>query len=276
MTANRFDEFDFDDSPFPVPGTYQGDHSLIELVPDFYVTGGWLLHVNGIPSSHIVVDEPRALVFPYMKWIAAGVEATLGARDHKAKNPSITHLGGGACTLPRYFADVYPASTHTVVELDGALVNFVNDWFGIPPTVQIQVGDALQASRNFGAASNDVIIRDTFNGPSAPYPMTTVDFFADCRRGLSAAGLFVANCGDSPDLTATREEIAGLSQVFSHVAAISETEMLNGRKDGNVVLLASDAPLPEHMLPDANLATSYLSNSEVRGFAAGAEPRIEL
>lgn len=245
-----------DDSPFPVPGTYQGDHSLIELVPDFFVERGWILHVNGVPSSHIVEDDPRSLVFEYMKWVVAAVEEVgVGKRN-------LVHLGGGALTLPRYFAE----SDNTVVELDGKLVELVRDWFGLP-RADIRITDARSFVREMPDASADVIIRDAFDGFTAPESLRTIDFYRECRRGLVEGGLYVANCGDEPDLTVTRQEINGLTRVFAHIAAISEAEMIAGRKSGNVVVLASDSPLPEKMtsLPDASV---YLPEPHTRALAA--------
>ena len=39
----------------------------------------------------------------------------------------ITHLGGGACSMARYFADLYPTSRNTVVELDAKLADAIID-----------------------------------------------------------------------------------------------------------------------------------------------------
>ena len=41
-----------------------------------------------------------------------------------------------------------------------------------------------------------------------------------------------------------KAELAGMAQVFEHVAVISDPAMLKGRRYGNIILLGSDTPLP--------------------------------
>ena len=50
----------------------------------------------------------------------------------------LTHLGGGACSLARYFADVYPTSRNTVVELDRALADLVRSSFDLPRSPRVK------------------------------------------------------------------------------------------------------------------------------------------
>ena len=89
-------------------GTYEISTGTAEIEADPFRDGAYVLHVNGVPSSHIVPGEPRELEFEYMRWIAAAVEAF--APGHR-----LTHLGGGACSLARYFADIWDDSKNTVV-----------------------------------------------------------------------------------------------------------------------------------------------------------------
>ena len=88
----------------------------VELRPDPYVADGWEVFVNGVPSSHISAD-PLRLEYEYMRWIAAGCEAVIDSRLD-ASRLRVTHLGGGACSLARYFAARYPSARQTVVEVD--------------------------------------------------------------------------------------------------------------------------------------------------------------
>ena len=41
-----------------------------------------------------------------------------------------------------------------------------------------------------------------------------------------------------------RAELAGMREVFAHVAAVAKQDMLDGRAYGNIVLAGSDRPLP--------------------------------
>ncbi len=243
----------------PVAGIYEGDYGPIELEQDPYSAGGWLVSVNGVPSSHIVLGEPRELVFEYMRWIAVAVETHV--RDHlDPATLRLTHLGGGACTLARYFADVYPASRNTVVELDGSLAVLARRWFDIPrsPRVKIRVDDARVVADAFTPASRDIIVRDAFAGAVTPEPLTTVEFFDHCRRGLSPGGIYVANCGDHHDLRGAKAELAGMAEVWEHVAVIADPPMLKGRRYGNIVLIGSDVELPADGSPAMAAASREL------------------
>lgn len=268
----------------PIAGTYEGDYSMIELESDPYTTDGWLISINGVPSSHIVLGAPQALEFEYMRWIATGTRAFTDAHLDPA-TLRITHLGGGACTMARYFADVYPQSRNTVVELDGELARLAREWFDIPraPRVKIRVDDAAEVAEAFTPASRDIIIRDVFAGAVTPENFTTVEFLRHCHRGLAPGGLYVANCGDHSDLRGARAELAGMIEVFGHVAVIADPPMLKGRRYGNIILFGSDTELFDAASPAAAAVTrellgggvpaQYKDESWVRGFIAGARPR---
>lgn len=266
----------------PVAGHYQGAFSPIELTPDPYTPDGWVINVDDTPSSHIVVGRPRELSFEYMRWIATGTEAFV-AGHLDADKLRITHLGGGACTLARYFADVYPRSRNTVVELDGELARLAREWFDIPraPRVKIRVDDAREVAEGFTPASRDIIIRDVFAAAKTPHNLATVEFFRHCHRGLAPGGLYVSNCGDHSDLNGAKAEIAGMLEVFDHVAAIADPPMLKGRRYGNIVFLASDTPLADAASPAAagmarellggGVPAQYKDAAWVRRFASGAK-----
>ena len=271
----------------PVAGIYEGSSGPIELEPDPYLDDGWVIKINGVPSSHVVIGAPRELVFEYMQWIAVAVESHLPEAGLDPATLRLTHLGGGACSLARYFADVYPTSRNTVVELDRALADLVRSSFDLPrsPRVKIRVDDAWDVAESFVPDSRDVIIRDVFAGDVTPYALTTVDFFTHCRRGLAPGGLYVANCGDHADLRGAKAELAGMAEVWEHVAVIADPPMLKGRRYGNIVLLASDTELLADATPAMSTAmrrllggavpAQYKDETWTRRFFSGAAPRQE-
>ena len=71
-----------------------------------------------------------------------------------------------------------------------------------------------------------------------------MEFYRAAHRALSPGGLFVANVGDVAGLPHTRATLAGLQLVFAHTAVTYA-----GRGYGNVVVAASDKPLPGTQLP---------------------------
>lgn len=205
--------------------------------------GSMVLLVNGVPSSHIVPGDPERLDFEYMRWIADFLDTHY---PHEAKSKSrITHLGGGACTLARYFASKWKGSRNTVVEIDSDLAVLARELFDIPraPTVKIRVGDAREVTDAFKPSTRDVIIRDVFSSATTPRNLTTVEFYRAAWASLSKSGYYIANCGSHADLKEAKEELAGMCEVFPHVAAIADPPMLKGRRYGNIVLIGANQPI---------------------------------
>ena len=249
-----------------------------ELVPDGYHADGWLLLINGVQSSHVIVGQPRMLDFEYMRWIVAVLDSHIQTHLNPEKL-RITHLGGGACSLARYCADVYPNSRNTVVELDAKLAEHVRDWFDIPksPRVKIRVGDAGAVTRSFAPASRDVVIRDVFAVDKTPAELTGVDFVRTVDNSLAPGGLYILNCGDDRALNAARAEAAALLEVFEYVSIVADSAMLKGRRRGNIILAGSHVPLPQlgsaeaasisRVLMGGGVPAQYWDTEKVRVFA---------
>ena len=91
-----------------VTGVYPISTGEAELVPDGYHSDGWLLLINGVQSSHVIVGQPRMLDFEYMRWIVAVLDSHIQTHLNPEKL-RITHLGGGASdgaciTHPNFYA----------------------------------------------------------------------------------------------------------------------------------------------------------------------------
>ena len=267
-----------------IEGTYPIDTGIAELIEDDYTPGGWVLEINGMESSHIVLGQPRELDFEYMRWLAAVIEPFVDTHLDPA-HLRITHLGGGACSMARYLADVYPASHNTVVELDGKLAAYVREWFDLPkaPPGKIRVGEARAVTEGFAPASRDVIIRDVFAGYITPEPLTTLEFTQLAERSLAPSGLYIIHCGDDRSLAGARAEAAAIAQVFEHTCIVADPAMLKGRRKGNVIIAGSHAPLPvagdlataaiTKRLLGGGVPAQYKDDAWVRDFARSATPR---
>jgi len=261
-----------------IAGTYEISTGELVVKPDPFRDGAFILDINGVPSSHLVPDEPRALEFEYMRWIAAAVE-------NLAPGKRLLHLGGGGCSLPRYFADLWPDSHNTVVELDAKLAELIRELADIPsaPRVKIRAGEARAVTEGFPPHRFDVIIRDVFAGAVTPESLTTKEFFQHAHTTLRPGGLYAANCGDYPDLQGAKAELAGMAEVFEHIAVIADPPMLKGRRYGNIILIGSDAELPADGSPAAAAMAKPLLSGAVpahfrdeswtRQFFSGVLPR---
>ncbi|MCL2534980.1 MAG: fused MFS/spermidine synthase, partial [Nocardiaceae bacterium] len=204
----------------PVAGIYEVDTGTCELEEDPFDQQSWIVRINGEPSSHIDLGDPQALAFDYMRWISELVRSQWDS-SYKLR---ILHLGGGACTLARAFASAYPEARQVVVELDGRLAVLVREWFDLPraPFVRVRVGEARAVTETLSENSRDLIIRDVFADHRTPRPLTTHELTEHARRVLSPGGIYVVNCGDTPDLRGARAEAATIGAVFEHTAIIAD------------------------------------------------------
>ncbi|MEH0148023.1 fused MFS/spermidine synthase [Corynebacterium sp. Q4381] len=216
-----------------IAGTYPINTGTAAILPDPLRDGAFTLEVNRVPSSYVVLDAPEVLHFDYMRWVAGFVAK-------QAQPFTAVHLGAAGCALPSYFAHRWDSS-NTAVEIDAGLAKLVR-WAFDPP-VAIRVAEARAFTHAIPAGSVDVIVRDVFAGPAVPRPLTTVEFFRAVRAALAPGGVYAANVGDRAGLAQTRQELAGLSEVFSHLAVAGPSAMLDGREYGNLVIAASDRPL---------------------------------
>jgi spermidine synthase len=222
-----------------------------------------------------------------MRWMAALIESrwplqAKGGQSKAADSVKLRglHLGGGACSLARYFHSAYPDARQVVVELDGKLAEYVRGWFDLPkaPLLRLRVGEARAVTETLTEDSRDFIIRDVFAGSLTPRPLTTAEFNGHIRRVLAPGGIYVVNSGDAPDLKNAREDAATIVAAFEHTLIIADPAMLKGRRYGNMVMAGSDSPLDG----DPQLARRLLggavpahiwNDAQVRAFAAGSPVR---
>ena len=269
----------------PVEGVYYIDTGDCELIADQDNSTGWLLKINGVMSSHIDLADPLFLDFEYMRWMAALIESRWPPSDVSAGKPGAhklrgLHLGGGACSMARYFAAAYPDARQVVVELDGKLAEYVRGWFDLPkaPLLRIRVGEARAVTETLTAQTRDFIIRDVFAGAHTPRPLTTAEFTAHAKRVLGPGGLYVVNSGDAPDLKNAREDAATIAAAFEHTVIIADPAMLKGRRYGNMVMAGSDVPIEDdpqlrRRLLGGAVPAHLWDDAQVRAFAAGAPVR---
>lgn len=262
-------------------GEFPIDTGSAMIEADPYGGNRYILKVNGVPSSHVDLDDPTYLDFEYMRWMEPIFTFGFPASDFdgRARKLRVLHLGGGGCSMARWVAASYENARQVVVELDAKLAELVRTSFDVPraPLVRLRVGDAGQVLPTLSDDSRDVIIRDVFAGSTTPRELTTVDYARHAQRVLDGGGVYIMNCGDTADLAGAKAEAATLLEVFEHVAMIADPPMLKGRRYGNIVFLASDEPLTlgpafERNLRTAPLPAQLVSGASVQRFAAGASP----
>lgn len=160
---------------------------------------------------------------------------------------SVLHLGGGAGTLARYVEATLPRARQEVVELDPVVVSLAREHLGLRshPRLRVRVGDAAVLLPKRPDASVDLVICDAFD-PSGHIPPALVEpaFARECARVLRPGGVHVFNVVDTRGLPLAREHAPTFAAAFPHVALVVPRAVLRHRAGGNVLLLASAAPLP--------------------------------
>lgn len=236
---DRADDDRADDDRVPV--IREVDQGTAKLMPDVDRARGWLLTVDGAPQSYVDLDDPGHLEFEYLRRLAHVL-------DHAAEpgRPlDLLHLGGGALTLPRYAAVTRAGSRQTVVEFDAGLVELVAGHLPLPAGsgIAVHAADARDWLADAPAASADVLVADVFGGSRVPAQLTSVEYAREAARVLRPGGLYAANLADGAPFTFLRAQLANFAAAFGELALIAEPGVLRGRRFGNAVLLASDAPL---------------------------------
>ncbi len=135
----------------------------------------------------------------------------------------MVHIGGGACTLPRYVEATRPRSRQLVFELDPGVVALAREHLGLraSPRLRIKVGDAADLIRARPERSADLVIGDAFDGPDVPAQLSGAAFLAEVRRVLRPSGVYALNVIDIPPLDAVHAHDAVARAAFPHVAWVA-------------------------------------------------------
>ncbi|PFG33476.1 spermidine synthase [Sanguibacter antarcticus] len=261
-------------------GIVETTSGTAELLVDRDNSRALTLHVNGVPSSYIDLDDPLNVGFEYMEIMCAILAAAPpGPLD-------AVHLGAAGCAMARFIDAARPGSRQIGVDIDARLLELARTWFDLPrsPRLRLRAGDARAELATLAAASTDVVVRDVFAGDQTPHHLVTGEFVDDVLRVLRPGGLYLVNCADRPPLSAARSEVATLRAALARgetdareraaalgavangawrgeLAVVSEPGLLKGRRYGNLVLAlrAPSAEPPEVSLGSAGIARSLRS-----------------
>jgi spermidine synthase len=223
---------------------------LAVIEPDRWVPGAFTLVVDGTPQSHVNLDDPGQLFFEYVQRIGHVIDQ-IGMPGEPI---TAVHLGAGAFTLPRYVEATRPGSRQQVIELESDLVDLVRAELPLPKNASIRVrhGDAREVLGKLPSGlrgSVDLLVVDVFSGARTPAHVTSLEFYREAVSLLSERGIVAVNVADGPGLAFARGQAATLLAAVPDVAALAETQILKGRRFGNVVLIGSPSALPIEWMP---------------------------
>ena len=220
---------------------------------------GILLMLDGAESSFLDMRDPSHLDFEYHQQMDAVLTALRGAGGPV----KALHLGGAGCALARAWDVTRPGSQQVAVEIDEILADRVRTWFDLPrsPRLRIRVGDAAEVVTGLRPGQWDVVVRDVFNGGSVPASCRSQEFLGTCLKALAPDGLLLVNTASMPRAQADAE-IAALTRALDGDAScaviVADPAAVRGRRRGNLVLVARQAPFTASELEEVERAVRRL------------------
>lgn len=249
------------------------DHGGIARIVPSEFTSGYELVVDDTPQSHVDLDDPTHLHFEYIVRMGAVI-------DQLPDGPlTAVHLGAGALTIPRYIDATRPGSRQQVIELEAPLAQLVREHLPLPKgsSIRIRIGDAREGVTRLPSALHgrcDLVVSDVYSGAQTPAHLTSVEFYRELSALLAPGGVLLVNVADGPGLAFARRQAATVAEVLPELAVLADTQVLKGRRFGNLVLAASAVPLPTEWLPRVLAAGPHpakiAQGAEVRAFLQGA------
>lgn len=216
-----------------VPGT-----GTVELVHDPSGRGVTVL-LDGFAQSFVDLDDPGNLGFEYLHHMAAVIDSLPPGRL------TVTHVGGGGLSLPRYVEATRAGSTQLVLEPSAVLTAVIRRELPLPRRHRIrvrQVGGA-EGIGGLPPARADLLIVDAFERGRIPASLVTTGFWASAGAILRADGVAMVNVADDPARRFLARLAAGIGLTFPHQALLGTHDVLKARRFGNSVVVASRQPL---------------------------------
>lgn len=160
-------------------------------------------------ESAVDMNDPLRLVLSYSRLMFAGFL-------FQPHPKTLLMVGLGAGTCPRVMSHYFPELRLDVIELDPAVKQVAEKYFGFHETrrVKVMIGDGRVQIRRLAAKKKtyDLIMLDAFGGGFIPAHLTTKEFLEECRSLLTPAGVLVSNLW--PSLPMYERERRTMARVF--------------------------------------------------------------
>ena len=244
---------------------------IAELLRDADHANAWLLSVDGVAQSYIDLDDPAHLEFDYVRRFGDVV-------DRLPPGPvDALHIGGAACTLPRYLAASRPGSRQLVFDADAELVDLVRTQLGLRiPGVRVRITDGREGLTTRRDESADLVVVDAFERAQLADGLATIECTSRIARILRPSGFYLANITDGTGLPFARRVLATLTATFPHVLLLADPGVLRGRRFGNLVLAASASDLPVREIAARTASAPFparcVTGADLRKLQGSAEP----
>jgi len=165
-------------------------------------------------------------------------------------------IGGGGGVVPTTFRRSYPDLTIDVVEIDPAVMDVAQEWFGLTASDQLRLH--VQDGRMFvhnATQLYDIILLDAYTaGGRIPFHLTTREFLDDVRRHLRPDGVVLMNVISplgGPRNRLIRSEYKTFREVFGveHVYVFPKLPEL-AETVQNIMLVATGSGHAQRLTPN--------------------------
>lgn len=206
-----------------------------------------VLKLNTSEHSYVDPDRPADLHMGYVQGLAAAADTLRPGEPLDA-----FHIGGGGMSLPNYLDASRPGSSQLVYEIDAGLIDVARDELGFREHEDLRAvaGDGRMGLQEQADDSYDVVIEDAFGAHSPPWHLTTREVVEEAERVTRPDGYYLVNLIDFPPGDFARAAVATVREVFPYVSTITFDTVLDGSTGGNVLVVASERPVPEVEITD--------------------------
>lgn len=229
-----------------------------DVVPDPDTPGAFRVLLDGAEQSWVDPEHPEILAFEYMQQFAMVLRHTILTRPAEQRL-RVIHIGGAGLSLPRWVAHMRPRTAQIVCEPHSELTTVVRSLIPLPARSGIKVRDVAgrEGIEAMPEDYADAIIVDAFAGTSVPADLASVQWMQQLARVLRPGGIVLANTSGRAPFTWNKAWGQAAATQFSQVLRGCEAAVAKGRRNGNVLFVATNTHLDHASVQRASNACPF-------------------
>ena len=193
----------------------ESEYFLITVEDDESGRRHLVFNPNHGSQGIILPSEPDKIVPNFLKYSFLAYSAGEKVPER------VLFIGLGAGIMPRFIAGNFPGTNIDIVELDKAVPEIAEKYFGfkVGKNMHLIIEDGRYYVNRSGK-KYDLIVIDAYNSKEIPFQFTTVEFFEKVKGMLSDGGLVVANIANFGRKNFISSEFATVKSVFKNIGVV--------------------------------------------------------